>query len=412
MADGVAGSGMMTHSTTALREELDHLLGEETASAQQRARTAFDSVAAPFARSIVLFGAGNLGRKALRGLRQLGIEPLGFADNNPALWGTSIEGTPIFAPIDAAERFGRIATVVMTIWRGEGTDTMAERCQPLTDLGFTRVVNFGALFWKYPETFLPHYSFDLPERVLEQRDAVRRAFDLWEDDASRREFVAQIRWRLRLDFDGLPRPVEHEIYFPDDLVRVGPDEVFVDCGAFDGDTMERFLERHRDAFARYIALEADPANFERLRRNVAALPAGLRERLAVRAVAVGARHEKVRFASTGTESSAVGHGDLEIDSAPLDDIVGASEPTWIKMDIEGSELDALHGARQIVRSRTPVLAVCVYHQQDHVWRIPLAIRELSDEYRFFLRPHLLESWDLVCYAVPRARLDAAEQPLA
>ena len=50
-----------------------------------------------------------------------------------------------------------------------------------------------------------------------------------------------------------------------------------------------------------------------------------------------------------------------------------------------------------------MLAICVYHKQDHLWRIPLLLREWH-EYAFFLRPHNEEGWDLVCYAVPRARL--------
>ncbi len=52
----------------------------------------------------------------------------------------------------------------------------------------------------------------------------------------------------------------------------------------------------------------------------------------------------------------------------------------------------------------PVLTICSYHKQDHLWRIPLLIHSICDGYRFFLRPHLLEVWDLVCYAVPENRL--------
>lgn len=70
------------------------------------------------------------------------------------------------------------------------------------------------------------------------------------------------------------------------------------------------------------------------------------------------------------------------------------------MDIEGSELDALVGAQELIRRANPILAVCAYHRQDHLWRVPLLIHSISDQYRFFLRPHGSEGWDLVCYAVP------------
>jgi FkbM family methyltransferase len=387
-----------------LRAELDALLNEDLAASRRREQSAFDELAAPFTDSLVLFGAGNLGHKALQGLRSAGIEPLAFSDNNPSLWGKTVEGIPILSPREATERFGKSAAFIMTVWRGEGTDTMAERCQPLTDLGCVKVLNFGVVFWKYPEAFLPHYSFDLPHKVLEQADNVRNVFDLWEDEPSRKEFVAQIRWRLHLDFDGLPRPVKHETYFPEDLVSVSDDEVFVDCGAFDGDTMASFLRSRGEDFGGYIAFEADPTNFEKLRRNVSELPIKLQKKITIHPLAVGERREKVRFEATGTESSAVGHGALEIDCVPLDEMAAVANPTWLKMDIEGSEPAALKGARGLIANQAPVLAVCVYHQQDHVWKIPRLINEMSSEYHFFLRPHLLESWDLVCYAIPASRL--------
>ncbi len=72
------------------------------------------------------------------------------------------------------------------------------------------MVDFGALFGKYGNTLLPHYSLDLPHRVLEAADEVRQGLDMWHDAASRAEYVAQVRWRLWLDFDNLPPPVKEE----------------------------------------------------------------------------------------------------------------------------------------------------------------------------------------------------------
>jgi len=87
----------------------------------------------------------------------------------------------------------------------------------------------------------------------------------------------------------------------------------------------------------------------------------------------------------------------------------AATPTFIKLDIEGYEIEALRGARGVIDRAAPVLAVCVYHLQDHLWRIPLLLREWRSDYALFLRPHNEEGWDLVCYAVPRARLSRLRQ---
>jgi hypothetical protein len=107
--------------------------------------------------------------------------------------------------------------------------------------------------------------------------------------------------------------------------------------------------------------------------------------------------------AAGNKSSAIGAGEVEVDCVPLDAVLGAPAPTYLKMDIEGAEVDTLVGASRTIREHAPVLAICCYHCQDHLWRIPLLIHSLNPDYRFFLRPHDLEMWDLVCYAIPPRR---------
>src|SRR5260221_596165 len=81
--------------------------------------------------------------------------------------------------------------------------------EQLRALGCNVVCSFPALFWKYPDTLLPYYLQDLPSRLLDDRAEVRSTFELWADEASRAEYVAQVRFRLCADFDGLSHPVEH-----------------------------------------------------------------------------------------------------------------------------------------------------------------------------------------------------------
>jgi FkbM family methyltransferase len=359
----------------------------------------FDELAGTGNPSLVLLGAGGLGRRTLAGLRRHGVEPLAFADNNSAAWGGSVEGIPVLSPAEAAERYGDSAVFVITVWGALGKDRMRDRIAQLEQLGCSRVVSFGPLFWKYPEGLLPHYGADLPHKVQEHSAEVLAAFDLWSDDDSRLEFLNQIRWRLLMDFDGLGDPVAHTIYFPKDLCPLLPDEVFVDCGAFDGDSVQLFLKESGARFRKVVAIEPDPANFAQLRENAEKM----RGDIQLIHAATGAHSGKVRLMAEGNKSSAVGSGDTEVDCVKLDDVVEHPAPTYIKMDIEGAETDTLIGATRIIRDHAPVLAICCYHRQDHLWKIPSLIHSLHPGYRFFLRPHDLEMWDLVCYAIPEER---------
>jgi len=400
----------MTRSAE-LRAELEALLAEGADGARERERTTFDALAGPFADTLVFFGAGRLGRRTLAGLRKNGVAPVAFMDNNSVLWGTEIDGVPVLSPAEAVSRYGSTAVFVITIWGGKRTwneeDRMGDRVRELRALGCQRVVSFGPLYWKYPKGLLPYYSADLPHKVHEQADDVRRAFELWSDDRSRQEYVDQVRWRLLLDFDGLANPDAETMYFPRDLFRLRSDEVFIDCGAYDGDTLEVFMKESAAKFRKIVALEPDPANFTVLERNWRQLLTAEPHRIEAYPLASGAREERLFFSADGDDASRVlssGVGDVvEVEAIALDNFLGEPPPTYLKMDIEGSELDALAGASRIIREDAPLLAICSYHKQDDLWKVPLLIHALNPEYRFFLRPHKLEVWDLVCYAVPQQR---------
>jgi FlaA1/EpsC-like NDP-sugar epimerase len=100
----IAQGDHTTVSTASLETQLEQLLSEPLAAIIQREQDAFDQLTAPHGDELVLFGAGGLGKRTLSGLRRLGIEPLAFADSNPALWGTSIDGVSVMSPQSAADR--------------------------------------------------------------------------------------------------------------------------------------------------------------------------------------------------------------------------------------------------------------------------------------------------------------------
>lgn len=381
--------------------ELDQLLNEERSSVTRREQSAFDNLLAEFGRRVVLFGSGNLGRKALRSLRSVDIEPLAFVDNNRARWGESIEGVSVLSPAEAAAKFGRSALFVVTIWSVGHSFRATE--EQLKSLGCSHVISSTELHWKFSSELLPDFCMDLPHKIYEQADEVRAAAALWSDDYSRREYLNHVKWRVLGDLRVLEPPVAEGQYFPG-IFSILPTEVFVDCGAYDGDTAKEFLRRSHD-FARLVAIEADPVNFRKLREWIDTLEPEIAHRISACNVAVGASRGQLRFNATGGDGACIAEdGNVVVDCIPLDELAGESGPTFIKMDIEGAELEALEGARGVIQKHQPILAICVYHRQNDLWRIPLYIRSLVNDYLFYLRPHQDDGRELVCYAVPPGRL--------
>ena len=390
MADGQLLDLMKTASS-----DLDDLLEQEpdrlVANVQKRIRAKLEQHS-----GLLLFGTGQLGKITLQNLRPIGQRPLAFADNNSTLVGSELGGVPILLPADAAAQFPA-ALFVITVY------TNAPVRRQLKGMG-RQFITFAELAWCYPETFLPHVGLELPHKIFAEAVNVRAAFHLWADEASRLEYLGQIAWRSSLDPSVLPlHSPAKETYFPSDLFDLAPDEVLVDCGAFDGDSIRSFLQRTGNSFKAAVALEPDPITRLRFEKWRDTLPSGQASRIHLLPYATGERRETLSFHSAGTPTSALGSGWLQVESLPLDESVSRFAPSFIKMDIEGAEPATVQGSKRIMREHQPILAVCLYHAQEHLWQIPLLIKSLNPSYQLFLRRYSDECWELVCYAVPEER---------
>ena len=382
-----------------LKKRLESVLKNDPASVRKRQTEMFDEKAGDAAVAIVLCGAGPLGQRTLGCLRSIGIEPLAWVDNKATLWKKSVAGLGVLSPEEAVRKFAPSATFVVTVFNPSAL------MKQLSSLGCARVVPYTLLYWKYPDALIPYGGVQEANDITAQASDIRQLYELWADEQSRREFVAQLEWRQSLDPKCLPQPSPAcETYFPTDLVKVTDKEVFVDCGAFDGDSVRNFLERVNYSFEKVIPLEPDPGNCQKLRNAVCKLPDEVSRKISIHNVAVGAVRGRVRFAADGTAGSGISEkGTIETDCLPLDEILGGDFPTYIKMDIEGAEPEALMGARRLLKQNSAVWAICLYHKGQHLWELPLFIASLSDGYQFYLRRYAEDCWELVLYAIPKGR---------
>jgi FkbM family methyltransferase len=350
----------------------------------------------------VLFGAGPLGRSVLAGLRKAGVEPLAFADNNRDRWHQKVMGLPVLSPAEAVELHGQTACFVVTIYQGSSVR------HQLALLGCQRVVACAPLLWKYANIFIPQCGLELPHKIREQCANIRKCYAMLGDELSKCDLREQLVWRCWLDFSALSPPLDaNDTYFPMDLLSPISDEVFVDCGSFDGDSIRSFKRHWGGGFRHAFAFEPDPANRGALAANMEAM--GIDNRVTVMPYAVGNTNGQVSFALNSSASSHITTQDAgsAIECRRLDDIEWPVIPTYIKMDIESAEPEALAGGSELLRRHQPVLAVCTYHRSEHLWQIPNLIRSISPKYHVFLRRYAEECWEGVCYAIPEHRLKRA-----
>ena len=178
------------------------------------------------------------------------------------------------------------------------------------------------------------------------------------------------------------------------------DEIFVDCGAFHGETVLDFIQTLKKngihAYKKIYVIECDPENMADTRQNLIKFPN-------IEYVEKGVWRGKstLRFEGNGTSNSHMGDskGALEIPVDSIDNILSGRRASFIKMDLEGSEMKALEGARQTILQYKPKLAISVYHKKEDLVEIPKYIYKLRPDYKFYFRNYRCVGNESVLFAV-------------
>ena len=223
------------------------------------------------------------------------------------------------------------------------------------------------------------------------------------DDLSIQTLVSVLMGRLTYSREYLESVSvgENCMYFGLPIFPLGPAETLVDCGAFDGDTIEKAKSATADSFAKIIALEPEPANFATLQtrygqdQRIQLVPCGAAE--AQKTAFFHGGMGEMSYASADAASNG-----MAITMTTLDSLLSHTKPTLLKMDIEGGEAAALAGAEETIRTHRPKLAISVYHRPADLIELPRQICKYADGYRFYLRHHRDFFHDTVLYGVPEA----------
>jgi FkbM family methyltransferase len=342
-------------------------------------------------RSLAIVGAAPEGRRLAKICRTRGIAIDAIVDDDPAKTGSLVEGVAI-ATVQTLANLPRSTPIVIASHR------VLRATERLRGLGFTTIVPFAMLQVLAPDLFPPHMFYDaLLDDLWTHRAEVQALHDRLADDRSREVLEAVIGFRRTLD-PAMLRPVltEHDLYAPEGLFEFGNDEVYVDAGSYDGDTIRSFIGRVEGRFADIYAFEPDPVTFEKLKAN-------FRDEPRVHPFHAGLHSHagSLRFrddASRGAIFAA--DGEIEMPVTTIDDVLGDRRLTYVKMNIEGAEIDALTGGRKAIGKWRPRLAISVYHRPSDLWRLPQLVLELNPDYRLYLRQHDGGIIETVLYALP------------
>lgn len=214
-------------------------------------------------------------------------------------------------------------------------------------------------------------------------------------DSKSIELLSQIlKYRQFGNIADCPRPSLSDEYTPQDLPRYKGPLNIIDCGAFTGVAIKKFLSAGYE-IDRIAGFEPDPINFEKLSSN----RFNVKESLFL-PLGAWSSNTQLRFANNNGMGSAIDEkGDTVIQCVRIDSVIKGMVPNLIKFDVEGAEIEALKGLEETIRSHKPNLCVSIYHTAAHLYEIPLLIQSWALGYKFYIRVHEFNTYGVVLYAL-------------
>lgn len=341
---------------------------------------------------LVVYGTGLAANMVFKNLREKKIDVAYFLDGDKSKIGSTFCGKTVKG-LDSVNSQDRILIAA----------------NPRHKI-HERLNNAGLTNWKYvdPEYIrLWNMGWDCKttkDFLTENADNIRIVYNMLEDEMSKKVMDSILQHRLFHNLDLINEIYNENQYFGNDVVGNVEGNI-VDCGAYTGDTLKRYIKQSKKADWHYYALEAEKKNCDVILdychendiKNVEVFNCAAYEKEQMLYFNRDLNDEKVAGKVSSVQTQ---NGGVAIKANSIDNLF--PPPICINlitMDIEGAEPYALKGAVRCITSYKPILAISVYHEINHMWEIPLLIKKINPHYRIFLRHHRWNLHDTVCYAI-------------
>lgn len=336
-------------------------------------------------KKVFLFGAGLCGNIYVELFSRHEMPLAGVIDN----YKETIKGMPVLRMEQVAQRYD-LSKCIFVISAPRSKNEILKTLSKY--VGANQIYNFAITRYTFPHNEL----ISARKYLLEHKSQLVDVYGMLADDQSRYVMENILRGRMSARYSDFERVRTKEFYHPSDLLTFSNAEVMVELGSNDGETLQEFIDLCPN-FKKAYCFEADKVCIKKLEKITE--PFG--ERIKIVPYIAWDQHETLDFTcNDGDGSSKVaahGGGDL-METALVDEEV-LEKITYMKMDIEGSEMRALRGSTRQIEQNKPRLAISVYHRNEDIVDIPQFLRSLRPDYQLYLRHHGWDDSDTVLYAI-------------
>ncbi len=354
---------------------------------------------------IIIFGAGESGSWVLNLLGDYKITPCCFCDNYEGKWGTLKNGYPVMSFYDAIKRYPNAAICVASMWFEEIIKQILKYDEDLEK----RVYNLlTTMNWETMDKAVASTEKEYIEKNLDEFEKLETEL---EDDTSKKVLEGILNFRLTRSMDYLKEIKSNsDTYLDRDILseaqmRAAAQACIIDGGAFDGDTIKLFIRLLGEKNVLKIhAYEASEENCIKIQKKLNEFKP---HKVVVHKSALWSSSGKVMALGKNGLSCQVLAEEMKADcqnkitTECIDDL--KEKISFIKLDIEGGEREALLGAAELIKKYRPLLAISAYHLQDDLLVLPTVVKSFKCGYRLYLRHYMFSSGETVLYAVPNSK---------
>lgn len=332
-------------------------------------------------RPILLYGMGNGADMIIEKLKSFGIEYKDVYASDEFVRGHSFHGKKVLKYSEAEEKYGDfVSLMTFAVKDDETINRIYEMSKHHPLYSLTVPVAGEGLFTR--------------EYFEENIEKFKEVYEMLADEKSKETYVNLINFKIsgKLNYLIPSFSDKDEVY--SDILKLTKNDVIADLGAYNGDTVAEFLNATGGCVKKIFALEPDRKNFAKLQRNT-------EKYNFVESFNVAAYSEDrvLFFKKTAGRQSKIADKGEEVKAVKIDSLI-KEKISLLKMDIEGSELEAIEGAKETILSRKPKLYICAYHRNEDMFSIPLAIKRIRPDYKFYFRQHkYIPAWESNFYCI-------------
>ena len=186
-------------------------------------------------------------------------------------------------------------------------------------------------------------------------------------------------------------------YFDESIISFNNEDCLVDCGGYDLGTTIEFAQRCKRLKKSWV-FEPSPENIKLCEEATSRCTA---DDVVLIQSGVWSQSGELKFEQDGAASCVSDKGTSVVSLKTIDEVIGTEKVTFIKMDVEGAELEGLKGAKGTIARNRPTLAICLYHKMEDLIEIPKYILDLRLGYQLYIRKYCWSTLETVLYAVPK-----------